>query len=102
MQPDEMIHRLAEKTGAGNRTDAHVSCQRLAEFQIRREAEFGNVKQNIVSALGRCMRDADIVKTPEKEVPGACILLPQGGIVVLAEAQPPSPPPPEAAPPRPR
>ena len=39
MQADEIIHRLAEKAGAGNRADPDVACQRLAEFEVGVESE---------------------------------------------------------------
>ena len=77
------------RKNAGPRNSAHadIAGQHFAEFQVAVKAKLGNIHQDVISALGNRVLQADGIQTFHKQVPLAGISGKQVVIVFLAEAQ---------------
>ena len=82
-----MVDRLPEKAGPRNSAHADIAGQHFAEFQVAVKAKLGNIHQDVISALGNRVLQADGIQTFYKQVPLAGISGKQVVIVFLAEAQ---------------
>ena len=87
MQPDEVVHRLPEKAGAGDGAYPHFPCQHVAKFQVAGVAELGDVQQDVVRALGVGVGDADGVQAVQEQVFFGGVLVLEPFIIVVSKPQ---------------
>lgn len=64
-----MVDRLPEKAGPRNSAHADIAGQHFAEFQVAVKAKLGNIHQDVISALGNRVLQADGIQTFHKQVP---------------------------------